>query len=411
MKKPRVLVFPFDLLSHYTRCLEIAEELKDDYDVQFKASEKYAAFIEGAGFQVFHCDEFDAGKVLECSQRFDFSWLNQKDLERIFLSQVNILRALKPAFVIGDMATTLAMAAKFTNTPFVSVINAYMSKFYKFCRNVPPSHVGHQYLKLLPEKVAEGITRMAERSAMGRVQEPFNNIRKKYNLPLNKIYLDELEGDLTLLCDLPELFPQKKLPSKMAFFRPLYFKNSAQAEEEAINFIHSRPGKKNILISFGSTGDFNKIAFIKSAVFSDFNFIISGNYPDGLSGVNVFCRRFINNCSILPSIALMICHGGNGTIYQALSYGVPVLAVPVIFEQYWNVEALKRLGLGEELILKEGLSGIKKQIEKAISLKGNEKLTQIKGVLGSRAMTNPLMDFLKYHIKEKSSERHALQRI
>ncbi|MBA3898799.1 MAG: hypothetical protein H0X62_01090 [Bacteroidetes bacterium] len=156
------------------------------------------------------------------------------------------------------------------------------------------------------------------------------------------------EGDLTLLCDLPEMFPKEKLPVKFHFIQP-YFIESETDEIEVKQFLETRPGKKNILISFRSTGDFRKVKFIKDLLFKDFNFIVSGDFPEGLKADNIFCKKFINNGAILNQLDLMICHGGNGTTYQALAFGVPLLAMPVIFEQYWNVEALKRLEVGEEL--------------------------------------------------------------
>ena len=57
----------------------------------------------------------------------------------------------------------------------------------------------------------------------------------------------------------------------------------------------------------------------------------------------------MNNMAVLPRCNLMICHGGNGTIYQALFFGLPVLAHTSIFEQEWNVQQLEALGLGASI--------------------------------------------------------------
>ena len=34
-RKPVVLVFPFDLLSHYTRCIQLAQSIQDEFDISF----------------------------------------------------------------------------------------------------------------------------------------------------------------------------------------------------------------------------------------------------------------------------------------------------------------------------------------------------------------------------------------
>ncbi len=181
-EKPLVLFFPFDLLSHYTRCLEIARMLEDDFLILFQSSDKFDGFVKAEGFKAFDCVGFDAEKVMECAKNFDFSWLNSKDIEKIFLRQVEVIRRLEPAIVIGDMSSTLKMAAEYSNTPFVSILNAYMTGHYKFCRDVPPSHPGSKYLKKLPGKITMSILRIAESAAMAQVEKPFNKIRVKYGL-------------------------------------------------------------------------------------------------------------------------------------------------------------------------------------------------------------------------------------
>ncbi|WP_423246048.1 glycosyltransferase, partial [Lactobacillus delbrueckii] len=47
----------------------------------------------------------------------------------------------------------------------------------------------------------------------------------------------------------------------------------------------------------------------------------------------------------------MICHGGNGSLYQALQAGIPILCHPSNFEQEWNLQGLEKSGCGERLSL------------------------------------------------------------
>jgi hypothetical protein len=60
--------------------------------------------------------------------------------------------------------------------------------------------------------------------------------------------------------------------------------------------------------------------------------------------------------SILPSIDMVVCHAGVGTINQALAYGKPLLLVPTFAEQAFNAQrvcahglgSMVQLGLGEQ---------------------------------------------------------------
>jgi len=48
--------------------------------------------------------------------------------------------------------------------------------------------------------------------------------------------------------------------------------------------------------------------------------------------------------SIMKKANVVICHGGNGTIYQAMSQGVPM-----IHDQAFNMQRVEDLGIGIEL--------------------------------------------------------------
>ncbi len=68
-----------------------------------------------------------------------------------------------------------------------------------------------------------------------------------------------------------------------------------------------------------------------------------------LKGPHITGKIFLDHNSILPFAKVMICHGGNGTIYQALAHGVPVLGITSMFEQEWNMQQVRQHGLGESV--------------------------------------------------------------
>jgi UDP:flavonoid glycosyltransferase YjiC (YdhE family) len=43
---------------------------------------------------------------------------------------------------------------------------------------------------------------------------------------------------------------------------------------------------------------------------------------------------------------VVVSHGGNGTVYQALSRGVPIIGFPTIFDQEINMRRVGALGVG-----------------------------------------------------------------
>ena len=61
---------------------------------------------------------------------------------------------------------------------------------------------------------------------------------------------------------------------------------------------------------------------------------------------NVFVEELADGDSLMSVSDVTITHGGNGTVYQALSQGVPVLGIPTFFDQEVNLQRVEALGAG-----------------------------------------------------------------
>jgi UDP:flavonoid glycosyltransferase YjiC (YdhE family) len=345
-EQPKILIFPFELFSHYLRCIEIAKILSHDYHVKIQYSERYNSFVREAGFETFNCLHFNANEVINCVKNFDFSWLNYSDLENIYKKQVNAILENKPALVIGDTAQTLKMAAEKCHTPYISLLNGYMTKYYAVRKIIPSSHYAKPFSKKMPPFIFNSIADIAERVTYRKIHKPFSLIRSENKLTSKQSYLEEIEGDFNFICDIPELFPQKKLPSNYMMIGALFHK-SRKNEDELLKICKN--GKKNILVSIGSTGNSNILKLLYHQLFENYNILVSTQSPSNSEFKFIRSKDFINHCAILKYIDIMICHGGNGTVNQSLSFGVPVLCATTIFEQEWNVQRIDELGLGENI--------------------------------------------------------------
>jgi len=343
-KKPLLLMFPFNVLAHYLRCLKLANELSPHFEIKFLFSEKYSSFINNEGYSTFRCASFNADKVQQGARNFDFSWLNEYDLEQVYLDQVRIINELKPNAVLADTTPTLKMAAEKTSTPYVALLNGYMTSYYAYVRKMPRSHPLYKYVKTLPLSLAEQLIKKGEQLAFEKIHQPFKKLRKRYKLLPKQSYQQETEGDVNLICDLPELYPQKNLPSNYHFIPPLVFdpkNNSAEIVRKLDK------DKKTLFVSMGSTGNWNNVSFLNDPSFNKYNIVTAGDTQNAVNSPNVVAASFVNIHHVFPYTDLVLCHGGNGTIYQALSYGLPVLCKTSHFEQEWNVQAIEKLGIGK----------------------------------------------------------------
>lgn len=371
----RILVFPFNLLSHYLRCIELVKKINPSIEIIFAGSERYNNWIIEAGYKTFTYNDYDADHVIKCAEKFDFSWINTSEVERMYLQQYSIIKSYKPDLVIGDAANTLRMASEASNVKMIALMNAYMSPYYARTRRLPEIHPAYKYSKKLPENIFDQITNFAEKIAFKLVHKPFKKVRKKYKLCKKNNFLDELQGDLNLICDLHEIFPLNKTPDNFLIIEPLFYKSRAQKSVNINQYISTT--KPNILITLGSTGNHEFIELLNDSIFSEFNFIITGLKERVLNKSYVICIPFIDNNHLLPNVDLTICHGGNGTIYQSLSHGVPVVGITNIFEQDYNMQALEELSIGIKCSKNISKIGLYNAIKNGIKLKNSKMTNQI----------------------------------
>jgi MGT family glycosyltransferase len=64
---------------------------------------------------------------------------------------------------------------------------------------------------------------------------------------------------------------------------------------------------------------------------------------------NMTGAEFLPQTSILPHVDAVITHGGNNTVTEALSFGKPMVALPLFWDQYDNAQRLDETGFGIRL--------------------------------------------------------------
>lgn len=340
--RPKILVFPFNLMAHYLRALEFVKRYQS-FDIYFQSSKDYDRYVLAENHQLFHAINFDQKFVLNEFEKFSFKWLNEADLSAIIATQIKIINELKPAFVIGDTNPCLKIACEVTKTKYVSIINGYMTPYYTGVRNLPDSNFIAQLVNYFPKSIKKRTTKIGEKIVFWYIHLPFNRIRKKYQLATLSSYLDEFIADENYICDLAFLFPQKNLPNNYLFVGPLLLENN-QTEATLISKLN--PDKKNICITMGSSGRIEDFSFLNNSFFSDYKIIITGSTNQVPANDNIINQNFVNLDKVLPHCNLLICHGGNGTIYYGLKHHVPMYCIPVHLEQQWNAARIEALKLG-----------------------------------------------------------------
>jgi UDP:flavonoid glycosyltransferase YjiC (YdhE family) len=187
------------------------------------------------------------------------------------------------------------------------------------------------------------------------VMNIFKRLSKKYGIKKTVTATNCLTGkDITLLADIPEYFPTKNLPSDYYYIGPLTWKSNLP---KPMWWPLHKNGKALVYITMGTTGikDFFQITYdlIKK---SDLKAVITtGGQIQNLSSIpdKLFIEDYVDGDLMMEACDIVVCHGGNGTIYQALQHGKPIIGIPTIQDQRFNMRRVEALGVGRTMTWKE----------------------------------------------------------
>jgi MGT family glycosyltransferase len=131
--------------------------------------------------------------------------------------------------------------------------------------------------------------------------------------------------------------------------------SSVRGGEPAFDMAEHLPGDgKVVYLSLGSLGcmDLGLMQRLIDALgTADHRVIVSmGPLKDEMRlGERMYGDAFLPQPSILPQCDLLITHGGNNTVCEGFSFGLPMIGLPLFWDQYDNAQRLAETGFGARL--------------------------------------------------------------
>ncbi|MBI3379936.1 hypothetical protein HY029_04230 [Candidatus Gottesmanbacteria bacterium] len=357
----KVLFFPAGVgLAHVGRTIEVAHALqKENIDIIFGAGCDAPAILEKEKLPYEIIPEFDRSTYDNKIKQNNWSIYTIRLINKFVKKEVELVRSYKPDLIVNDVRLTAKITSILTGIPLVSITNVDASKYYDYSKIRMPykTYLG----KFLPPRVLSFFEKEKGQKVLRKVSFKFLQtlfLRElfKFNIILGRYGrrpfidpFDLLTGDLTILTDIPQFRPIRKLPESFKLVGPIFWKGVKKLPKWSTE-IDSK--KKIIYVTASGTGD--KDLFINILKYlKDTSYTVIATCGNTLSQKEVkiknprlFLTDYLPGEWIMKRADLVIFPGGNATAYQALSFGVPQIGTPLHLDQEDNMNQLVRLETG-----------------------------------------------------------------
>ncbi|MCD2451335.1 hypothetical protein GO003_013130 [Methylicorpusculum oleiharenae] len=353
-------------LAHVSRLLEIAKILKmHEHEIVFAGYGKFLQIARDAGFEIEVLPYISIEQIIKAVRSQKLNELYRfTELESFIKAEIDFLKRVKPDLVLIDNRPTARTSADYCGIKTVSVLNVHMSSFRKL-----PFFSPGDYMGLLG--FLDPIETKIECYFYDRfVMNDLNKVRKKMGL---KPYFGNQheEGDLSLFADIPEFNPVSHLANHTRYVGPITWHNDFPAPACLDKLEKNR---KTIYVSLGSESLEGLVEELGELTSLGVQIIVAcGKLPKQWNQdlpPHFFLEEYVNTDKVLTKCDLVCCHGGNGTLYQALAFGLPVVAVATHAEQYIGAKRIEQLGLGRALTLdrvrKKGILVLKQALAEVL---------------------------------------------
>lgn len=338
-------------LSHIVRLIALATPLAKNprFQIIFACGSRYRTLVEQTGLK-WHPHTTIPAATFARRLKLAISPLYRYDeLLRYTEDDITLLQTIQPAIVISDFRLSLDIAARHTGIPHINLADGFWSP----ASTLPYPQPENTLSSLVSPRIAQFFFPFVLPLILSLYLKPLIRLYHHYKLRPPISQRDAwTRGSLVLYPDLPSLTPVSHLPDHHRFIGPIFWEPDLPLPAWLNN---SDPTHPLIYISFGSSGNIDLFPLLFQILGSQPVRVIVSTAGRDLPGTppqNFFLTPYVSARAIIQQAKLVICHGGNTVVYQALRHGVPVLGIPENITQYFCMHQIDALHAG--ILLRPG---------------------------------------------------------
>lgn len=399
-------------LAETGRMIEIARAARKHFNVIFASyGGQFEQLIESEGFRLERMEprltEEKRARlrvILSGETLNTVGYLSAEELTLRVPNEIAFFKEVNPAAVLTGWCLSVTISTRAARIPFVNVLHSTtVREYYEAGLQSWPDRSDFRLVRWLFLNDEERMNRWVSRLVL-KLAAParaYNTVGPKYGLPKFKNFIDLIEGDHTLLADIPEWVGFREVRPSLHYIGPLPAKIDRPIPDEVVSMPHDKP---IVYFAMGSSGKPALVAEILTG-FRDKPYRVIAPVKSHIEHMTLDIPRNVVITGLLPAhkvnpmADISVIHGGQNTVMNACLSGTPIVGIGMHPEQQANLDACVRKGFAIRLSKKRAkASDVLAAVDKLLrDKKAKTAVEKFRGQLAEWNGPENAASFLKEH--------------
>jgi UDP:flavonoid glycosyltransferase YjiC (YdhE family) len=368
LKTMKFLLIPENnSLSHIGKCLSIMDILElRGHETEIAVTKNNSGFLDDLGIRHHLLSDIQEA---DNSGFPTFCWFAKVGLiADCIREEVDLIDRIEPDRVIGVFRPTLYASSAITGIPYDSLICACMVPEFQ------------EVLGFMGNEDRIEVQRKLLANFFSFARKKLNDAMAKFGLSAIEDVRETFVGERTFLWDFPEFMPLA-IRGNMTHVGPVALRHWPYDRFDLDRIV--KHGLPIAVVSFGTcVMDEAVVRRIAGLLLeSGYRVIIAAGGQKAMYGLEsgdprVTILNYARLTEIFPHASLLVTHGGQMTVFEALRNEIPILVMPFQPEQAHNGVCLERICCGARLIPSTLFYGLSEDYVQALQRVSDDELKE-----------------------------------